>query len=102
MKLVMLVLTALAFFSLPAYAEFYRTTTTADMDRSLTRMRLQACLSVAEMRADAYRSLYEFCDSHHNCRNVTAGSLVQPVEETRGSKNQTESMKPLAHVPVWM
>lgn len=101
MKNMTLFLMMVAVLSVLVVAEAYRRTT-SDMyrDSYMATMRRQSGAGSAEMRADQYRSMYDVCDEHHNCSNVTAGALVQPVEEAR--RNQVEPVKPFAHASVWM
>ncbi|MBI3313558.1 MAG: hypothetical protein HYZ83_04940 [Candidatus Omnitrophica bacterium] len=102
MKMMTYLFIFLTGFALSAYPELSRKTT-ADMywESYMTHMRRQT--SAAEIRADSYREMYEVCDKHHECTNVTAGEESKPEEIDKGNRRtETESMRPVIYSPVWL
>ncbi len=97
-------LTGLLVFSGIAFTESYRKTASDVYTESYTAaMRRQTGGRAVEFWADQYRSMYEICDEHHNCTNVTAGegAAERSADTARSQKQQADSMKPFIHVPVW-
>ncbi len=84
-----------------AYSESFRKTTSdIYMESYAAQMRRQTGQSIAELRAEEYRRIYEACDEHHNCANETAGEENRP-QQSRKMDSRPETMKPFIHVPLW-
>ena len=102
MKIMTYLFILLMGFALSVYPELSRKTT-ADMylESYMAHMRRQT--SAAEIRADSYREMYEVCDEHHRCTDVTAGEESKPEAiEKNNHRPEAESMRPIIYSPVWL
>ena len=98
MRTTIYLLIFLGIISAALFAESFRKTASdMYMESYAAQMRRQTGQSIAEIRTEEYRGLYEICDEHHNCTNATAGT------ENRAEKTNRniESAKTFMPTPVW-
>lgn len=97
----MWVLTALMMLPAAVFADSYLEIPFDRYTESyMAAIRRRTGAATAEIRADAHRFMGEVCDRHHGCMHASDVKVKQ--EEPARSRNQFETVKPFAHLPVWM